>query len=103
MGSTPASASRWLWWIETQVKTGTQRWFGRSVRNCRLTLSSGHGAFASLTLLLVWFKAPSSRELELLKIRGRSTSRVEAELGHCEAPNRTASVRRGPCGPLACG
>ena len=37
--------------VETYVKSETQSWFGRSALNCRLTLSSGHGALLSLTVV----------------------------------------------------
>jgi hypothetical protein len=37
--------------VETYVKSDTHSWFGRSARNCRLTLSNGHGAFLSLIVV----------------------------------------------------
>jgi hypothetical protein len=33
------------------VKSETQSWFGLSALNCQFTLSSGHGAFGSLTVV----------------------------------------------------
>ena len=33
--------------VETYVKSDTHSWLGRSALNCRLTRSSGHGAFMS--------------------------------------------------------
>ena len=37
--------------VDTYVKSDTHNWSGRSALKCRLTRSSGHGAFASGTVV----------------------------------------------------